>query len=168
MEFHMAGINSKNKGNTFERKIANLLSKRFEEKTGLKSAYKRNADSGSYFGGKNQQRIETHGTENANFGDIICPKSFAYSIECKHYKQAPSMSNIMQQNCKDWDLWIGQAEQDSKNSGKKMSIIIKYNNVEEIVILSEQVPLVYNMPYKHCFVVLLKDYLKQDDSVFFS
>ena len=73
----------------------------------------------------------------------------------------------MQQNYKEWDSWISQAEQDSKNSGKKMFIIVKYNNVEEVVIVSEQVPLVYNMPYKHCFVVLLKDFLKQDDTVFF-
>ena len=163
----MAGINSKNNGNTFERKISNLLSKRFEEKTGLKQAFRRNTDSGSFFGGTNQKRVDTHNTENATFGDINCPKAFRYSVECKHYKKAPSMNNIMQQNYKEWDSWISQAEQDSKNSGKKMFIIVKYNNVEEVVIVSEQVPLVYNMPYKHCFVVLLKDFLKQDDTVFF-
>jgi hypothetical protein len=160
-------MNSKNKGNTFERKIANLFSKRFAEKTGIAQAFRRNIDSGSFFGGSNQKRTETHNTENAVFGDINCPSNFNYSLECKHYKAGPSFANLMKQNCKDWDGWISQAEQDSKNSGKKMAIIVKYNNVEEVVILSEPVPDCYNMPYKAYFVAPLVDFLKMDDSVFF-
>jgi hypothetical protein len=66
-------VNSKNKGNAFERKIAKNLSERFEAHTGLTDAFRRNLDSGSFFGASNQSRIEKHGTEHANFGDILTP-----------------------------------------------------------------------------------------------
>ncbi len=46
------GVNGKQKGNGFERKIANILSERFKEHTGLEQAFRRNIDSGSFFGGK--------------------------------------------------------------------------------------------------------------------
>jgi hypothetical protein len=160
-------MNSKNKGNSFERKIANLLSSRFELKTGIKKAFRRNADSGSFFGGSNQKRLETYDTEKASLGDVICPQTFVYTVECKHYKSAPLFKNIMQQECKEWDGWIKQAEQDSQNSGKKMLLIIKYNNVDEIVIATEPVPNAYNLPYKTYFVSSLSSCLAQDDSVFF-
>ena len=160
-------MNSKNKGNSFERKIANLLSSRFEERTGIKQAFRRNSDSGSYFGGTNQVRLQTHDTNKANLGDIICPIDFAYTVECKHYKSPPIFKNIMQQECKNWDGWLEQAEQDSKNSGKRMMLIIKYNNVSEIVILREPVPNTFNLPYKSYFVADLSAFLAQDDSVFF-
>jgi len=81
-------VNGKQKGNSFERKIANLLSDRFKEHTGIESSFRRNPDSGSFFGGSNHSRTEKYDTEFAIFGDLICPKSFAYSVECKHYKTA--------------------------------------------------------------------------------
>ena len=160
-------MNSKNKGNGFERKMANRLSSRFEARTGIKQAFRRNPDSGSFFGRSNQKRLQTHDTEKANLGDIICPKDFAYTVECKHYKAAPLFKNLMQSECKQWDGWIEQAEQDSQNSGKKMMLIIKYNNVDEVVILKEPVPNTFNMPYKTYFVANLSACLDQEDSTFF-
>lgn len=160
-------MNSKNKGKTFERKMANLLSARFEARTGIKKAFRRNADSGSFFGGKNQARLQTHDTEKATLGDITCPGDFAYNIECKHYKTAPSFKNIMLQECKEWDGWIQQAQQDARNSGKKMLLIIKYNNIDEIVVLEEPVQGTYNLPYKQYFVVSLSAFLAGDDDGFF-
>jgi len=160
-------MNSKNKGNSFERKMANLLSERFEKKTGIKKAFRRNSDSGSFFGGTNQRRLETYDTEKANLGDIICPHSFTYTVECKHYKSSPLFKNLMNQEIKQWDDWLQQAEQDSQNSGKKMMLIIKYNNIDEIAVLKEPVPDTYNLPYREYFVVNLKACLAQEDHVFF-
>lgn len=161
-------VNGKNKGSSYERNISNLLSKRFESLTGIKSSFRRNADSGSFWGASNQKRIKTHDTDSANFGDIICPKDFKFSVECKHYKTAPSFSSILTQNCKQWDSWLSQAVQDSINSGKKMLLIIKYNNVAEFVVVSEQAsglqPAIF---YKSYYVYTLKDFLNQSDSVFF-
>lgn len=161
-------MNSKNKGKSFERKIANLLSARFEERTGIKKSFRRNADSGSFFGGKNQTRLETHDTDKATLGDVTCPADFIYTVECKHYKTSPSLKSIMQQEVKDWDGWIEQAEQDSRNSGKKMLLIIKYNNVDEITITDDPVPNAYNMPYRRYYVSSLKSLLMLDDDHFFS
>jgi hypothetical protein len=161
-------VNGKNKGSSYERKIANLLSKRFQHITGKPTAFRRNADSGSYFGGTNQKRLETHNSETATLGDIICPGNFLYSIECKHYKKPPSLSHLLTQNCREWDGWIRQAQQDSTNSNRKFMLIIKYNNVEDLVLLKEAVLGSATIAYREYFVVPLTQVLAQPDSVFFS
>lgn len=160
-------INSKNKGNSYERKISILFSKRFAEKTGISNSFRRNVDSGAFFGSSNQKRMETHNIESANFGDIICPSNFKYSLECKAYKVPPSFDNILKQNYKEWDEWIKQAEQDSKNANKIMAIIVKYNRVEEFAILDRELENVYNLRYKKYFIVSLKDFLSKHDDFYF-
>lgn len=160
-------MNSKNKGNTFERKIANLLSKHFSSYLGIEQGFRRAIDSGSFFGGKNQRRVQTHDLNHATFGDIICPVNFKYSLECKHYKSPPTFSSLMKQDIKQWDEWIGQAKQDCLNSGKKMAVIIKYNNVPESVIIEEPLPNVTNIQYKCYYVVTLDDFLSQENEKFF-
>lgn len=162
-------MNSKQKGNSFERKISNLLSDRFQEATGLEKAFRRNADSGSFFGRTNQSRIETHGTEHAQFGDIIAPDNFRFTVECKHYKEPPSLNAIIKQDWKQLDEWLEQAQQDGKNAGKDWMVIIKYNRIDEFVVLPETYdvfqPVIY---YKGCVFVPLKEFLKGEDSFFFS
>lgn len=130
-------VNSKNKGNTFERKIANLLCERFAEHTGIAKSFRRNADSGSFFGGSNFKRIETHDTEKASYGDIIAPSAFRFNIECKHYKDGPSFSSMLKQEYATFDKWIEQAELDSKSSSKLVLIIMKFNNVLESVMVPQ-------------------------------
>lgn len=161
-------MNSKNKGNTFERKIANLLSDRFLEVTGIPKSFRRNADSGSFFGGANKARTETHDLSKASFGDIITPEEFAFSIECKHYKDPPSFSSLIKQEVAALDKWITQAEQDAESSGKLPAIIVKYNNVPEVVLLREAfgsiVPVAH---YKAYQIIALTDFLDQEDGWFF-
>ena len=131
-------MTAKGKGNTFERKISKLLSERFKELTGIEQSFRRNIDSGSFFGGSNQRRKQTHNIENACFGDIMCPVAFKFSLECKHYKTPPGLGVVVNGKCKQWDTWLEQAEQDSTNSGKGLMVIIKYNNIDEIVFLKEK------------------------------
>ena len=164
----MARINSKNKGSAFERKIANLLSEKFMERTGVKTSFRRNIDSGSYFGGKNQSRVETHDLSKAVFGDLVAPDGFRFSIECKHYKEPPSFAMLVKQDWKVLDKWLDQARQDSVNSGKDFAIIIKYNNVDEIVVL----PALFGdlkalINYKDYVIVSLSDFMTQADDHFF-
>ena len=162
-------VNSKQKGNSFELKTAKILSERFEQIIGVPKGFRRNIDSGSYFGGKNQGRIATHGLEKAEFGDIISPANFKFEIECKHYKTPPSFSMMLNQDCKMIDEWIKKAEQDSINAGKDFMIIMKFNNVVESVVLDKLFGnLVSVMNYKKYFIVKLEDLLAQDDSHFFS
>jgi hypothetical protein len=165
----MSKVNGKQKGNSFERKIANLLSDRFKEITGIESAFRRNPDSGSFFGGQNQSRTDTYDTEYAIFGDLICPKNFNFSIECKNYKTPPSFNAIMKQDCKQLDTWIAQAEQDAANAKKIMALIVKYNNVQEFVVIKGifgTLKPVIN--YKDYHLVTLDDFLSQDDGRFFN
>lgn len=163
-----AKVNGKSKGNTFERKIANLLSARFSNYTGIKSPFRRNPDSGSFFGGANESRTETYGTEFAIFGDLICPKSFVYSVECKHYKTPPSFQSVLSSDVAQWDKWIAQAEQDSKKSDKKFLLLVKYNNVDEFVFIDGTENLELRFTYKGKNVYKLSDFLGMDDSKFFN
>ena len=164
----MTKVNGKNKGSTFERKIANLLSDKFKNFLGIEKGFRRNPDSGSFFGGQNESRTEKYGTEFAIFGDLICPKSFIYSVECKHYKSPPSFQSFLNADIKEWDMWIKQAEQDSVKSSKKMLLIIKYNNVNEFIITDakmENCRICFY--YKNKFGYMLNDILSLDDSHFF-
>jgi hypothetical protein len=77
----MSKVNGKTKGNAFERKIANLLSDRFKDYLGVEKGFRRNPDSGSFFGGKNVARVDQYSQDYAIFGDLICPKEFNKSTD---------------------------------------------------------------------------------------
>jgi hypothetical protein len=162
-------VQGKSKGNTFERKIANMLSARFKAHLNIESGFRRNADSGAYFGGSNIYRTEKYDTELATFGDLICPRTFKFSIECKHYKTPPSLQSIINNNVKMWDKWIIQAEQDSTKASKLFLLIVKYNNTDELVFIDNQevdIPLIFI--YKNKFVYRLEEFLKLPESKFFN
>jgi hypothetical protein len=166
----MAGINSKAKGNTFERKISNLFSDRFAEHLGITKGFRRASDSGSFFGGTNKARTETHDLSKATFGDIITPDTFAYSIECKHYKTPPSFASIMKQDYKQLNDWLSQAEQDATACGKRVLVIMKFNNVEEVAVISHDDPLVNgnaSVRYGSYVFVPLSKFLAGDTGLFF-
>lgn len=159
--------NGKNKGSSFERKIANLLSDRFESKLGIKNGFRRNPDSGSFFGGSNKQRTQSYSLDYALFGDLICPRNFRFSIECKHYKTPPTFKSIVEQSVTQWDTWLKQAEQDATSSGKFMSLIVKYNNVDPIVFLHRDILGIPHNTYQQYHIHLLTDWLALEDLHFF-
>lgn len=162
-------INSKAKGNTFERKISNKLSERFRDHTGLETAFRRNIDSGSFFGGRNQVRAQTHDLDKATFGDIVTPVDFNFTVECKHYKTPPTFASIMKQKNSQLDEWLDQAEQDAASSGKKPVVIMKFNNVDEMAVVKElfgDLKAVIN--YRGYYICSLEDYLAQTDDHFFT
>lgn len=161
-------MNSKNKGNTFERKISKILSERFYARTGIENSFRRNIDSGSFFGGSNVRRASTYDTSKATFGDIVCPEGFQFNLECKHYKSPPSFATVLKQELAQWNTWLDQARQDSIQAGLQMLVIIKYNGVDEFVFVAQPIP---DTPvlftYKDVFAYSLKTFLSQDDNVFF-
>lgn len=164
-------INSKQKGNKFERDIANMLSSRFADHTGKPQSFRRNTDSGSFFGGSNKVRKETHDTDFATYGDLICPRAFMFSIECKNYKDAPTLNSVLTSHITQWDEWIAQAKQDAEGCDKEFMLIIKYNRTEVFCIIDKkyQPQLVDNIKLCYgCYVgVTLSDILKLDNSFFF-
>jgi hypothetical protein len=161
-------VNGKAKGNNFERKIANTLSERFESYLGKKNSFRRNPDSGSFFGGTNSIRTESYNLDYAVFGDLICPRNFTYSVECKHYKSPPSFQSIIIHKVSQWDTWLEQAERDATSSKRNFSLIIKYNNVDEIVFLKHKIPNVQHNKYKNYNIYLMKDWLLLPDENFFN
>ncbi len=161
-------VNGKNKGNTFERKMANMLSERFESLLKIEKGFRRNADSGSYFGGSNTYRVAQHDLDHACFGDLMCPNNFKYSIECKHYKSAPSFQSVFAKDVSQWDTWIAQAEQDATNANKLPLLIIKYNNVPEFVFVKNKLEISEVLQYKGLYAYTLSSMLALEDSVFFN
>jgi len=161
-------VNGKSKGSAFERKIANRLSARFEVSLGIKNSFRRNPDSGSFFGGGNKSRTESYSLDYAIFGDLICPRNFTYSVECKHYKSPPSFQSVLNHTVTQWDGWLAQAEQDAASSNKQMVLIIKYNNVDIMVFLKTPISGKYHNRYKDFYIHLLDDWLAQSDDHFLS
>lgn len=161
-------VNGKNKGNTFERKIANLLSERFKDLLGITSGFRRNADSGSFFGGSNKSRITRYDLDHAAFGDLICPDNFKFSVECKHYKSPPSFQSIVNKEVPQWDTWIKQVEQDSTNANKLPLLIIKYNNVPEFVFVKDKLEIDEILQYKGYYSYSLSEVMKLSNEIFFS
>ena len=161
-------VNGKSKVSAFERKIANTLSARFEGALGIKNSFRRNPDSGSFFGGSNKSRTESYSLDYAIFGDLICPRNFTYSIECKHYKTPPRFQSVLNHTVTQWDQWLAQAEQDAVSSQRQMSLVIKYNNVDIMVFLKQAIPGKYHNKYKDFHIHLLEDWLAQPDDHFLS
>lgn len=95
---------SKNKGNSFEREIADFLTKTYGER------FIRAPGSGAYVGGKNTYRKQfLHEGQIRNFkGDIVPGESFPkLNAECKSYKDFP-FHQLFSGSVKILDLWIKQ------------------------------------------------------------
>jgi hypothetical protein len=94
----------KQKGSSFEREIAQFLTKTYGE------SFIRAPGSGAYVGGKNQQRKDfLHEGQIRSFkGDIVPGQSFSrLNIECKSYADFP-FHLVLAGNCKVLDGWIDQ------------------------------------------------------------
>jgi len=127
------------KGSNFERKIARILSNTFKEYTGVEQAFTRNlSGSGAWFGGKNAYRVKRVAKKDLNTGDIVCPINFKFTIECKHYKTAPTLASILKGPIAQWDKWIDQVSSDAKSSGRDAMLIMKYNLTPILVAITEQ------------------------------
>ena len=161
-------VNGKNKGSNYERKISNLLSNRFEKFTEKPKSFIRNSDSGAYYGGTNVSRVETHNTDFAVYGDLVCPRNFKFSIECKFYKTPPSWAGMVNHKVTQWDTWIAQSTQDSITANKEFCLIVKYNNVSDTVFLKKSLnnELFYSK-YQNLFIYKLDDWLTMPDEYFF-
>lgn len=154
--------NPKQKGNRFEADTAKILSERFQPRLGVEQGFRRNIDSGAFYGGSNTHRMESHNLDYAIFGDIVVPRDFRFIIECKHYATAPKLTSVFTGNAQ-WDGWIGEAEHDSKSSEKDWLLIMKYNHVKPMVVCNKD--LLYNyevgntISYGENYIVALLDNL---------
>jgi len=105
----------KQKGSSFEREVAQYLSKIYGE------SFIRAPGSGAYVGGKNQKRTEfLHEGQIRSFkGDIVPGQSFKmFNAECKSYADFP-FHLVLAGDCKQLNSWLDQlmavAETDDVN-----------------------------------------------------
>lgn len=94
----------KQKGSSFEREVAQYLSKIYGE------SFIRAPGSGAYVGGKNQQRKEfLHEGQIRSFkGDIVPGQSFKlFNAECKSYADFP-FHLVLSGDCKQLNGWLDQ------------------------------------------------------------
>lgn len=114
-------MNSKSKGNTFERAIANEFSERWND------TFKRVPQSGAIVGGLN--RIKMHmlreDAQEILCGDIICPRWFPFSVELKNYglDNGPNMYTILESDSIILEKWLEQAKGDAVFARKKYMIL---------------------------------------------
>jgi hypothetical protein len=121
---------SKAKGSSFEREVANFLSKTYNE------SFIRAPGSGAYIGGKNQSRKQylDEGQIRSFKGDIVPGESFTrFNAECKSYADFP-FHQMLTGTCKQLDTWIDQlmavAEVDDCNI-----LFMKFNRKGKYVVV---------------------------------
>lgn len=115
-------VNSKNKGNTWEREIAKFLSKTFNE------SFIRSPSSGSYVGGSNSHRKETLSDSQITMskGDIIPPDNMLkLNIEAKFYGEM-AFHQLIDNDCPQLNIWIDQSNF-TADDGDLSFIIFKIN-----------------------------------------
>ena len=124
---------SKNKGNSFERHIAQFLTELYGE------TFIRAPGSGAYVGGTNNKRKQfLHEGQIRSFkGDIVPGQSFPrLNAECKSYKDFP-FHQLFQGSCKTLDIWIEQC-MDVADEGDFNIIFMKFNRKGTYVAVQAQ------------------------------
>lgn len=123
-------VNSKGKGNGFERVIANLLTARLSPFN-----FTRSQSSGAIVGGKNwatKGQIFSKEALTLFVGDVVptneaeVGKSFRFSIECKSYGDAERMETLFGNSS--IYLWVNEAIDDAKKLKKDPIAIFKWKN----------------------------------------
>jgi hypothetical protein len=125
-------INSKNKGNGFERKIANLLATNFPP-----LQFTRSQSSGAILGGKNISKLIHYSKEAAVLftGDVVPTNEgsntgllFNFCIECKFYKNEDSLYSMLSGKSKIHN-WFKEVQIDARKIGKEPLLIFKFNRI---------------------------------------
>lgn len=120
-------VNSKQKGNRFERTIVKRFNDEFSEYFG--EGFTRNIDSGSFFGKNNKdkenRKIMSEDYKSLHVGDIVTPLSFPFVVECKNYglDSAPNMYTLLKSDDAVLVEWLTQAKGDAEFCNKEYIII---------------------------------------------
>jgi len=138
---------SKNKGNSFEREIADFLTDLYGEK------FIRAPGSGAYVGGKNTRRKQLlHEGQIRNFkGDIVPGESFPQlNAECKSYKDFP-FHQLFSGQVKILESWINQC-MDVADDNDFNVLFMKFNRKGTYVavqVQSEQTVLYFTKHFEY-------------------
>lgn len=121
---------SKEKGKTWERDVANFLSKTYGE------TFMRVPNSGAFIGGQNTKRKEVlhEGQIRIFKGDIIPGPSFSkMNVECKFYKEFPFHQLVSGTPIRLLDSWIEQLLEPADENDFNI-LLMKFNNKGKYVV----------------------------------
>ena len=156
--------NSKAKGSAFERKVAKILNEHFET-----TDFQRSPGSGAYATTHNlPDHLKIH-------GDLITPKNFIYSIECKKGYNNLDMYSLLDPKSKIYEF-IKQAEKDADQAKKEAIVLMAQDRRDIIALIKEDshISNQLNLNKKRIIHILnnyilvsFKDVLSIDSSLFF-
>ena len=107
-------INSRTKGQSFERKVASMLNNKFDT-----DAFSRTPGSGAFATThKLPEHLQIH-------GDLITLPGFKYVVECKSGYEVVDLPALLRRTSPLYD-WIKQAKRDAKASNRKPLLIVQH------------------------------------------
>lgn len=116
------GSKSKQYGHSFEYEIRDLL----REHTGLLE-FERVPGGGAWTGGSNQYKVETNRDDVIEIlsSDIICPKNWRWSVECKNYEDLGIHQLVLGHGSNLIDGFLSQVTQDAGIAHKQPLLVMK-------------------------------------------
>jgi hypothetical protein len=159
-------VNSRAKGNTFERKVCRILNHRFDT-----TEFSRSPGSGAF------ATTHTLPEHLKIYGDLITPENFKYCIECKKGYNKENLYSIYNHSSEFWGF-LNQCEKDSEKCCRIPMVIFKQDRHPILAIIprycSPQGELKYIEIAKapenlaQYRIYLLEELLTCDDSLWFN
>lgn len=149
-------INSRTKGNTFERKISKLLNEKFNT-----TDFQRSPGSGAF--------ATTHTLPDylKIYGDLITPKDFVFCIECKKGYNKITLGDLLKPNCEIYKFFE-QATIAADACGKFPLLIIQQDNKEPLCFINKElVETNMVLPYGNIRLLAFSELLKVNNVLFF-
>lgn len=115
---------SKSKGNKFENDVVKILNKTFNTEE-----FSRTPNSGAMMGRSNWGKKQglSEDVKRTLGSDLITPEWFKFSVECKHYKDSPNYSQIIQGPDSTLDHWLAECVFDAINLDLHPLLFFKTN-----------------------------------------
>lgn len=134
-------VNSREKGATFERKVAKLLTETF------KTSFNRTPQSGAFATVNKDTRLA---------GDVYCTESqFIFVVECKKYAEY-NLEDLITGNTGGISKWLNQLEIEKKD---KKGLLVFQRNYGKIFCLVEGFSFSPSFKFKNYYIGLFSDFL---------
>ena len=147
-------INSRRKGNAFERKISKLLNERFETKE-----FCRTPGSGA-FGSTHTlpQHIKV-------YGDLITPQNFKFVIECKS-GYTVELDDLFKPKSEFWSF-VEQAKRDATTAKRDWLMIYQKTRRKGVVVTNVKANLKGVKLFSDCYMYGLEQFIQLPVEFFF-
>jgi hypothetical protein len=154
-------LNSKGKGNRVENEFAKVLSERFNIK------FFRVPMSGGFSTVHKYDDLREDAREVLS-GDLVCPKNFTFSVECKGRADFNFWDLLNENNDRtEVKEWILQAEMEAELAKKKPLVLVKVNNRQPFAIFPREIHEA-KLTYGKYSILRFDYFLQLEDKIFFN